>query len=140
MRGRERETIKPVYTNHFHLEATSRNRIHLLTGFEDAHRSGNRDRVEIFEANFGDHILVRFQRDFEYVSLLGLRQKEEHGLGLVRGAADEDHAALGVVQVVTPARNRRPDIRLIAEVLVRDVIFGTNQHARGTVVSAFEIR
>ena len=107
----------------------------ILTCLEHTHGGSHGNGVEILEADFGHHVLVRLQRDLEDVSLLGLGQEEEHGLGLVSGAADEDHASLGVVQVVAPTRNRRPDIRLIAEVLVSDVILGANQDARGTVIA-----
>ena len=97
-----------------------------LTSFENAHRGGDRNRVEVLEPDFRDHVLVCLQRDLEDVSLFRLREEEEHGLGFVRGAADEDHASFRVVQIVSSARNRRPDVGLIAEVFVSDVILGAN--------------
>ena len=59
------------------------------------------------------HVLVGLECDLEDVSLLGLREEEEHGLGLVRGRAHEDHPPLGVVQVVAPPRDRAPDVGLV---------------------------
>ena len=107
-----------------------------LTGLEDTHGSGDWYGVKVLEANFRNHVFVRFQRNFKNVALLGLSEKEEHGFGLVCGAADENHSSLGVVQVVATTRNRRSDVRLIAKVFVSDVIFGANQNARWSVVAA----
>ena len=94
--------------------------------------SGNA-RVEVVRAN---HVFVRLQSDFEDVPLLGLSQEEKHGLGFVRGTADEQHSALGVVEVVASARDGTANIGLIAKVLVRDVVLGADEHTARSFVAA----
>ena len=109
-----------------------------LTCLEDTHGSSDWYGVKVLEANFGNHVFVRFQRNFKNVALLRLGEKEEHGFGFVSGAADENHSSLGVVQVVATTRNRRSDVRLIAKVFVSDVVLGANQYARRPVVATWE--
>lgn len=46
------------------------------------------------------HFFIRFQGNLKDVSLLCLGQKEKHGLGLVGGRADKDHASLRIIQVI----------------------------------------
>jgi hypothetical protein len=106
-------------------------------GLEDVHAARHGHRVEILELDLGHHVLVRLQRDLEDVALLRLHQKEEHRLGLVGGAAHKDHAALRIVEIVAPPGDRATDVRLIAEILVGDVVLGADEHARGAVVAAW---
>lgn len=49
---------------------------------------------------FAHHFFICFQGHLKDVSLLGLGQEEEHGLGLVGGRADKYHATLRVIQVI----------------------------------------
>ena len=56
--------------------------------------------VEVFHLDLSYHVFVGLECDLENVSLLRLNKEEEHGLGLVGGGADEDHAAVGIVKVV----------------------------------------
>lgn len=103
---------------------------------EHAHARSHRHGIEILEPDLGHHVLVGLQRDLEHVALLGLHEEEEHGLGLVGGRAHKDHAAFGVIEVVAPTRNRAPDVGLVAEVLVRDVVLRADEDARGPVGAA----
>ena len=105
-------------------------------GLEDIHPTRHRHRVEILELDLRHHVLVRLQRDLEDVALLRLHQEEEHRLGLVGGAAHKDHAALRIVEIVAPTRDRTADVRLIAEVLVGDVVLGADEDAGRAVVAA----
>ena len=70
------------------------------SSFQDAH--GRRDRygIKIFQLDLGDHILIDFQSNLEYVSLLRLRQEKEHALGFVGCGANEDHSTFWVVKVI----------------------------------------
>jgi len=54
----------------------------------------------------------------------------------VRGAADEQHATLGVIEVITAARDRAADVGLVAEVLVRNVVFRADENAAGTLIAS----
>ena len=102
---------------------------------EDVHPAGHGHRVEILELDLRHHVLVSLQRDLEDVALLRLNEEEEHGLGLVGGAAHKDHPALRVVEIVAATRNWAADVRLVAEILVGDVVLGADEHAGGAVVS-----
>ena len=132
MQNSDRNSSRRFQTNQIHLVQVV---VAELRGHEeeprlqDVHGRGDRDGVEVLELDLGDHVAVRLQGDLEDVPLFGLDQEEEHGLGLVGGGADEDHAAVGVVEVVPPARDGAPDVRLIAEVFERDVVFRANQDA-----------
>lgn len=63
------------------------------------------------------HVLISLQCDFEDITLLRLSQEKEHGLCLVCGRADKDHASLRVIQVIllqgtqyqTPWNKRQPN-------------------------------
>lgn len=56
--------------------------------------------MHLFLAFHTHHLLISLERDLEDVSLLRLGQEEKHGLGLVCGRADENHASFWVVKVI----------------------------------------
>ena len=56
-------------------------------------------------------------------------------LSFVRCAAHHQHPVLGVVQVVPPPRDGALDVRLVAEVLVDNVVLAANQDPTGPVVA-----
>ena len=70
------------------------------TRLENAHIDSDRDGVEILELHLLHHVFVHFHRDFENVPLLRLDQEKEHGFGSMGSRANEDHASLGIVQVI----------------------------------------
>ena len=82
-----------------------------------------------------NHVFVRLQSDLEDVTLLGLSQEEKHRLRFVSGAADEQHSALGVVEVIASARDGTANIGLVAKVLVRDVVLGADEHTARSFVA-----
>ena len=79
--------------------------------FEHVHAAGHWHSVEVLELDLSDHVFLGLKRDLEDVTLLGLDQEEEHGLGFVGGRADKDHATIRVVEVVSPPKNRMTRLR-----------------------------
>lgn len=106
------------------------------TRFHDAHCRRRWHRIEIFEFDFRYDFVVRFQRHFEYVALFRLHQKEVHRLGAMCCGRNENHAALRIVQIVTATRYRTPNVVLIAEIFVRQIVFGADQHAGWAIIAA----
>lgn len=93
-------------------------------------------RIEIFELNFWNDIVIRFECDFKNIPLFSLYEEKVHRFGAMRCRAYKYHSTLWIVKVVAASWNWASNIMLVTKILVRQIVLRTNEYTGWTVVTA----